>query len=101
MTINQPRDNPVIRRRVVDPSEVPVVEPGLTEDGRAKVSLTMPTATAAAMTALLEARPVDPAELPRLRALMDQIPPASAAARRLAGEDPGARRGLLTRRACS
>lgn len=93
MTINQPSGSPFIRRRVIDPAEVPIVEPGLTEDGQAKVSLTMPTATAAAMTALLEGRPVDPAELPRLRALMDQILPVSAAARRLAGEDPGTERG--------
>ncbi|MBR7825779.1 hypothetical protein KDK95_05625 [Actinospica sp. MGRD01-02] len=92
MTINQPGNSPFIKHRAIDPAEVPVAEPGLTEDGRAKVSLTMPTATAAAMTALLEGRPVDPAELPRLRALMDQILPASAAARRLAGEDPGAER---------
>lgn len=90
MTINQPSSSPFFKHRAVDRAEVPLAEPGLTEDGRAKVALTMPTATAAAMTALLEGRPVDPAELPRLRALMDQILPAAAAARRLAGEDPGA-----------
>jgi hypothetical protein len=89
MTTNQPGGSPFFKHRAVDPAELPLAEPGVTEDGRAKVALTMPVATAAAMTALLEGRPVDPAELPRLRALMNQMLPAAAAARRLTGEDPG------------
>ena len=92
MTINQPSGSPFFKHRAVNPAELPLAEPGLTEDGTAKVSLTMPTATAAAMTGLLDGRPqdVDPAELPRLRALMAQMLPAAAAARLLAGEDPDA-----------
>ena len=89
MTRNQPAGNPFSKRHIIDRAEVPSAEPDVTEDGRAKVTLTMPAATAAAMTALLEGRPVDPAEIPRLKALIDQMLPAAAAARRLAGEEPG------------
>jgi hypothetical protein len=62
---------------------------GVFGQGPVKVALTLPMATAAAITALLEGRPqgIDPAELPRLRALLEQIQPA-AAARRLAVEEP-------------
>lgn len=91
MTINQPSGSPFFKHPGHDPAQLPFAEPGLAEDGRAKVALTMSTATAAALTALLDGRPqdVDPAELPRLRALMAQVRPAAAAAQRLAGEDPG------------
>ncbi|HTJ72703.1 MAG TPA: hypothetical protein VL551_34510 [Actinospica sp.] len=48
----------------------------------------LPVSTSAAMSAPREGRPVDPAESPRLRLLVDRMLPAAAAARRLVGEEP-------------